>query len=134
MPLKVLKCGGNPISSLEPLRGMPLKELWCNFTQISDLSPLAGMRLETLVCNNSSRVADLSPLRGLPLRTFGCLGCAKVTDLSPLAECKDLHTIEAKRTGVTAESVAALQKALPNCKIEWDGPEKSATPAQAPIK
>jgi serine/threonine protein kinase len=47
-----------------------------------------------------------------------------VSDLSPLAGCKELTTLKATRTKVTAAGVAALQKALPGCKIEWDGEKK----------
>ena len=44
-----------------------------------------------------------------------------------LAECKQLKTLTAKKTQVTAAGVAALQKALPDCKIEWDGAAKPKT-------
>ena len=35
-----------------------------------------------------------------------------------------LKTLAVKKTKVTPAQVAALQKALPNCKIEWDDPAK----------
>jgi hypothetical protein len=50
-----------------------------------------------------------------------------VSDLSPLEDCKNLRELKVTKTKVTAASVAALQKALPNCKIEWDGPAKPTT-------
>jgi hypothetical protein len=37
-------------------------------------------------------------------------------------------------TKVTPAGVAALQKALPNCKIEWDDPAEAKTPAPAPAR
>ena len=45
--------------------------------------------------------------------------------LPSLELCKSIDT------KVTASGVAALQKALPNCKIEWDDPEQGAQPKLA---
>ncbi len=52
------------------------------------------------------------------------------TDLTPLHGCTDLKFTQAVGTKITAAGVATLQKALPNCKIEWDDPAK-ATPQPA---
>jgi hypothetical protein len=41
--------------------------------------------------------------------------------LEILKECKALTSLNLKTTKVTAEGVAKLSKALPRCKIEWDG-------------
>jgi Leucine-rich repeat (LRR) protein len=54
-----------------------------------------------------------------------------VFDLSPLESSKSLVTLNVISTKVTAAGVAALQKALPNCKIDWDDPAKTATPQPA---
>jgi len=148
MPLTTLKCGGTPVSDLTPLKGMPLKHLWLHMTQVSDLSPLQGMPLYTLNCEGTA-VLDLSPLKGMTLLGTLMLHNTKindlsnlkglpisqlqiyntlVSDLSPLEGCKSLRSLDIKQTKVTPASVAALQKALPNCKIEWDDP-KATTPA-----
>jgi hypothetical protein len=50
----------------------------------------------------------------------------QVIDLSPLADCTSMKTLYINATKVTPASVAALQKALPRCKIEWDDPAKAA--------
>ena len=57
------------------------------------------------------------------------LGCDNtlVADLSPLTSMHTLRTLNVRGTKVTPASVAALQKALPDCKIDWDDPAKSAT-------
>lgn len=56
---------------------------------------------------------------------FGILNCdySNVADLSPLATCPKLRTLNVRQTKVTPASVAALQKALPDCKIDWDDPK-----------
>jgi Leucine-rich repeat (LRR) protein len=89
---------GSPLSDLSPLQGAPLAELRFSGTSVFDLSPLEGMPLRTVQCDNT-HVSDLSPLEG----------------------CKTLKALNVKSTKVTAATVAALRKALPNCKIEWDG-------------
>lgn len=66
-----------------------------------------------------SQVSDLSPLQGMPLTNLSCF-TTQVSDLSPLEDCKNLKILNVKQNKVTP----ALQKALPNCKIEWDDPAK----------
>ena len=126
MPLTYLDCGDTQVSDLSPLRGMPLTCLHCGRAHVSDLSPLKGMPLTFLDCSGTG-VSDLSPLRGMPLAALGCDGTS-VSDLSPLEGCDKLRTLKLQGTKVTAAGVAALQKALPECKIEWDDPAKAATP------
>ncbi len=141
MPLTTLKVESTQVSDLSPLEGMPLKVLWCNKTQVSDLSPLKQMKLTLLNCG-ATKVADLSPLKGMPLTNLKCyttqvsdlsplqgmsltiLSCGntKVTDLSPLTGMPTLVTLDVNNLKVTAESIATLKKALPNCKIEWPTP------------
>ena len=129
MPLTTLRLVGSRVSDLSPLKGMHLKSLEIRYTQVSDLSPLQGMALTSLICF-ATPVADLSPLRGMPLTFLWCLN-APVSDLSPLEDCKNLRELKVIKTKVTAAAVAALQKALPNCKIEWDDPAKPKTPEPA---
>ena len=112
------------ISDLSPLAGMPLHLVHFNGSKVASLLPLKGMRLTTVDCGNTS-VSDLSPLTGMPLVTFLGNGSA-IADLSPLYECNALKTLQVTSTKVTGAGVAALQKALPNCKIEWDGDGKPA--------
>ena len=57
----------NPVSSLEPLRGMPLSHLRLYQCEIQDLEPLRGMPLELLALDRCAKVRDLSPLQGMPL-------------------------------------------------------------------
>ena len=126
MALTALNCNHTKVSDLSPLAGMPLTYLDCIVTKISDLSPLRGMPLATLWCS-STQVSDLSPLMAMPLRNLS-VHTSPVSDLSPLEGCKDLQLLKASKTKVTPAQVAALQKVLPNCKIEWDGATKTLLP------
>ncbi len=129
MPLDKLDCLGTQIIDLSPLQRMPLTYFNCNNTKVSDLTPLRGMSLKELHCW-STNVSDLSPLKGMPLTILYCNN-SPVSNLSPLGECNALVTLKVNFTKVTAAGVAALQKALPNCKIDWDDPAKPKTPEPA---
>jgi hypothetical protein len=43
---------------------------------------------------------------------------------------KNLQQIDLRRTKVTAAGIAALQKALPDCKIDWDAPAAKSNEVQ----
>ncbi len=128
MPLTFLDCGYSTISDLSPLEGMQLTDLRCGHSKVADLSVLKGMPITFLQVQKTS-VSDLTPLHGMPLTTVSCSD-TPIADLSPLASCKSLTSLECHHTKVTAANVAALQKALPDCKIDWDDPAKPATPAK----
>ena len=130
MRLTRLNCSHTLIADLSPLRGIPLIHLFINATQVSDLSPLQGMGLTDLNFAGTP-VSDLSPLKGMPLTTLRCFNNPQLSDFSPLESCKSLKTLEVRVTNITPAQVAALQKALPNCKIDWDDPAKPKTPEPA---
>jgi hypothetical protein len=133
--LKSFHCGGShrhpqeaAFSDLSPLKGMPLTKLCVWNTQVADLSPLRGMPLTLLRCGGT-KVSNLSPLKRMKLTELGVAN-APVADLSPLAGMSTLGNLALKNTNVTAAGVAALQEALPNCKIEWDEPARPTAPAK----
>ncbi len=84
------------------------------------------MKLHEVVFDNdiaAGRVtdADLLHLRGLSqLTKLSLLGCAQVTDagLEHLHGLSSLRSLNLERTNVTAEGVAKLTKALPNCEVK----------------
>ena len=132
MRLTKLTISGGMVADLTPLRGMPLDYLNLSKNQLlSDLSPLRGMLLTKLRIH-STKVADLSPLKGMPLRSLECFG-TRITDLSPLVGCTSLTDVNAGGTLVTADSVAVLKKALPNCKIAWTDRAKAAADPKSEI-
>ena len=77
------------------------------------------MKLVALSCSNA-KLKDLSPLRGSPIERL-YIGNTDVADLSPLQSCTHLKYVYCRSTPVTAETVDALKKALPQCNIEWNG-------------
>ncbi len=114
------------VTDLSPLKGMQLTRLSIFSHRASDLSPLTGMPLTFLSLRNTP-VSDLSPLREMPLTSLEC-GAWRVSDLTPLEDIKSLKTLDLKgQKSATSAAVAALQKALPNCKIDWDDPAKPTT-------
>jgi serine/threonine protein kinase/Leucine-rich repeat (LRR) protein len=118
MKLSYLNCSATRVSDLEPLAKMPLIVLGCQDSRVADLSPLRGMKLLFLDCS-ATQVSDLTPLAEMPLETLLCR-IPRVADLSPLERCRSLKSLDISKTKVTTEQVAALQKALPNCKIKRD--------------
>ena len=129
LPLLAFSCNGAKVSDLTPLRGMRLQSLDCGQSPIADLTPLKEMKLTSLFIHQTL-VSDLSSLQGMPLVTLA-IAFTPVSDLSVLLDCKTLQLLNAGSTKVTAAQIAALQKALPNCKIEWDDPSKATTPQPA---
>ncbi len=120
------------VTDISPVRALiGLKSLSCSSGngQLSDLSPLQGMQLTSLHVRHT-QVFDLSPLKGMPLHELSCEN-TPVSDLLPLAGVPTLYTLSVKSTKITAAGVAALQRALPNCKIDWDDPAKPKTPEPA---
>ncbi|HWA97405.1 MAG TPA: SUMF1/EgtB/PvdO family nonheme iron enzyme [Pirellulales bacterium] len=120
MPLTDLNCSTTKVADLSPLRGMKLTILRCYAAQISDLSPLAGMPIKSLYAG-SLPIRDLAPLAGMPLETLWIERTA-VEDLSPLQQCKNLKSLKISNDRISTSQVAALQAALPQCKVTWEGP------------
>jgi len=123
MPLTTLNFSTTKVSDLSALKGMPLDSLHFYNTRVSDLTSLEGMSLTSLNCG-ITKVTNLSPLKGMALTTLICHG-TRISNLSPLQDCKRLKLLRVYRTKVTPVGVAALQQALPDCKIDWDDPAKA---------
>ena len=104
---------------------------------------------------NEKRIEGVSSLHGLKKlglrntkisnKTIGLLGKmtgleylnlqkTRVTDagLQELSRHKSLQYLNVRNTQVTATGVAKLQKALPTCKIEWDGKVEAKPPVKNP--
>lgn len=133
MRLKVFNCyGTNPgtskLSDLSPLHGMPLTALNCFNTAVADLSPLQGMPLLILNCNDTL-VSDLAPLKGMSVGYLACKG-THISDQTLLTSLPMLNSLDVRNTTITAAGVAALQTALPKCKVIWDDPATAKNPAK----
>jgi hypothetical protein len=130
MPLIILYCFASPVADLSPVEGMPLVSVNITYTNISDLSPLKGAELKDIAFFGS-KVTDISVLRGMPLEKVHNVA-ETVSDFSPFYDCKKLQSIWLKGGKFPSAQVAALQNALPNCKIVWDDPAKPQTTEPAP--
>ncbi|MBA4019096.1 MAG: hypothetical protein C0483_18165 [Pirellula sp.] len=129
--LKNLSCWSSSptiskLSDISPLQGLQLRQFNGSYTKISDLTPFQEMPLEILDLRET-RIRNLSSLRGMPLRNLS-IQLTKIDNLTPLEDCKTLENLELYYINVPPSSIAALQKALPNCKIKWDDPAKAKTP------
>lgn len=132
-------------------RVQTLGELHLHGTQVTDagLKHLSGLKHLFLLYLYKTRITDagLNHLTGLPNLRYLSLNQTQVTDaglvtLSKLAGLRVLHlestettdkglkslhslklleTVTLKGTQVTEEGIAQLHKALPACRIEWDG-------------
>jgi Leucine-rich repeat (LRR) protein len=119
-------------SGLENLKGLSnLTELWlagstrvgdAGMEHLKDLTKLTRLNLKYTQVSN----AGLVHLKGLSNLTGLGLGHTRVGDagLEHLKALTILKELDLTGTDVTAEGVAALQKALPKCKIAWDGSAK----------
>ena len=132
--LKNLSCWSSSptiskLSDISPLQELQLRQFNGSYTKISDLTPFQEMPLEILDLRET-RIRNLSSLRGMPLRNLS-IQLTKIENLTPLEDCKTLENLELYYINVPPSSIAALQKALPNCKIKWDDPAKATTPKPA---
>jgi serine/threonine protein kinase len=133
--LRALNCGGSiaasgRLSELSPLAGLRLTYLNCGNTEVADLSALQGMPLTKLECF-TTKVANLTALKQQTTLTHLNCNNALVSDLLPLEGCAQLSELLIRNTQVTAAGVAALQKVLPNCKIDWNGAGKTTPPSSS---
>ncbi|MBS0208372.1 MAG: protein kinase [Planctomycetes bacterium] len=125
-----LNCNGvNNITDLTSLTGMPLTYIHLYNTQVADLNPLRGMRLVSLYLQHT-RVTDLSPLVGMPLQYLEC-HTTPISDVTPLASIASLKRITLYGTKITEADVATLQKAVPNCQIEWPSQGRLYVPGES---
>jgi hypothetical protein len=109
------------VRDLAPISGLVhLRFLQLSYARCRDFSPLSGMRKLELLDLDNSEVRDLSPLAGLTSLDCLSLNNTSVSDLAPLAKVPNLRKIWVRNTGVTKDQVDALQKAMPNCKIDHD--------------
>ena len=139
--------GTGKLSDLSPLEGMPLTSLEC--TDTHGIRPVAAR--EAAHCKLTRLgISTIDTLRTWPkidaVATIGELcrcrhaadeadaTCTEYLNLSPLRTHRQRLVVGRRQTKVTAAGVAALQKALPNCKIEWDVAEQSQQPVNRPCQ
>ncbi len=80
--LVALNLAGQPMRSLDAIRGLPIDSLDASDTAITDIEPLRAMRLQALILSNT-KVASLAPLTGVPLRRL-IIDDTLIRDLAPI--------------------------------------------------
>ena len=89
-------------------------------TGVADVRCITGLRELHWLELDGSAVTDIAPLAKMPRITILDLARTSVEDIAPLANLHGLRVLDLSETAVSAESIAALQDALPNCKIVKD--------------
>ena len=81
------------------------------------------LRIVDLVQNGKVSDAGLAIFKDFKELTHLFLHATQVGDagLAHLKSCTNLTTLTLQKTKVTAQGIDDFKKALPNCKIEWDG-------------
>ncbi len=125
------------LASLSPLGKLPALHLDLGYSDLDDttlasLPPLPNVA-QILMHSTSVTDAGLTQLVRFPKLRHVSLSRDNITDagLVHLAQISNLKIVDLAGTAVTAAGVAKLQAALPNCKIEWDGPAKAEGGADA---
>ena len=114
-----IRMASTNVDDLAPVAALSnLQKLDIGLTHLNDLSPLAHLTTLGEIFLDETQVTDLSPLAGLT--NLKCLDVrvTPVSDISPLRSLTNLESLDLRNTQITDEQVAALQQALPNCKIE----------------
>jgi Leucine-rich repeat (LRR) protein len=104
-----------------------LKQLWLTATQVTDdgLAHFKDCKNLTGLALNDTRLGDrgMAHLKDCNAVKSLNLGNTLVGDegLAHFEDCKDLAVLFVQKTKVTVPAVAEFAKALPKCKIIWDG-------------
>lgn len=120
-----LDIGHNKVKKLDFLYNMPqLRVLIVAICDLTDITPIASLKhLEYLEIFHN-RIEDLSPLEDLPYLMDLDIVKNKVEDLTPLTKIKSLKRLwiywNNYPDSPTAEQVAELQAALPDCHIDYE--------------
>ncbi len=123
-------------AGLEHLRGLTkLRFLNISGNAITDqaFKVLGTMpNITTLYVGDNNKITgeELAQLRSLATLDLTRTAVSDQT-LPQLYGLKSLFFLKLKGTKVTAVGIAALQKALPNCTIEWDRAAKTTMPQPA---
>ncbi len=141
MPLTYLDCTGNPIKSIEVLRGKQIEKLWVGWTEITDISPLKNMPITHLECQYLD-LTDHSVFTSLPtVQTLYCVGSG-LKNCDTLAHMQHLsvaHLGANPLTNITGLADLPIQKIWLSYTLVDDisplknAPLKSITIRGAPI-
>ena len=125
----VLSAKGLTDADLAPLAQLTeLESLSLSNNAISDLSPLRGLTKLTSLWLSENRIGDLRPLQSLSALKTLYLDGNPISDLTPLYGLTQLRTLSMKSINVSKADREALRKALPNCRVFFDGDDPDDEP------
>jgi len=119
-----------PIQVFNALRVLDCSGTHTNYRgngQLADLTPMKSMNLANLTTLklNYTKVEDtgLGSFKNCKNLANLYLHTTQVGDagLAHFKDCKNLTALKLQQTQVTAAKIGELKKALPKCKIQWDG-------------
>lgn len=111
--LYLVDLSGNPITSIEPLRGLDkIRQLNINSTLVTDIGPVSTMPQMDLLRMNWTGVSDLTPVQGLDKIWRIEAAGTRISDLSPLQNLTVLSQIYVQETAVSDVSPLAALEAL----------------------
>ena len=112
--------GANVVDISQAAELSTVERLILTDTGVADVRCITGLRELHWLELDGSAVTDIAPLAKMPRITILDLARTSVEDIAPLANLHGLRVLDLSETAVSAESIAALQDALPNCKIVKD--------------
>ena len=112
--------GANVVDISQVAELSTVERLILTDTGVADVRCIAGLRELHWLELDGSAVTDIAPLAKMSRITILDLARTSVEDIAPLANLHGLRVLDLSETAVSAESIAALQDALPNCKIVKD--------------
>lgn len=86
-------------------------------TALTDIAPLVSCTKLTTLYLDETGVTDVSPLKSLTALTNLHLDKCAIADFTQLYDLTGLKTLYIIDCGITADGLAALQQALPDCTI-----------------
>ncbi|WP_417374983.1 leucine-rich repeat domain-containing protein [Gimesia maris] len=105
---------------IRPLANLPhLESLEIEQSYVSSLTPLANLKQLRCLSLIQCQITDVSPLAELTNLKYLILAYNPVNDVKPLHGLKQLQFLFLNETNVSEADYQAIQKALPDCQIQW---------------
>ncbi len=111
---------GDKIKEIEGIQVLTkLEVLSLTDNEIFDISPLAGLINLKGLYLSANNISDVSPLSSLNNLEYLSIYRNNISSLSALSNLKGLKFLNISGNPVSRNEIANLQKALPNCEIDF---------------
>jgi len=108
------------MTDISPLADLPhLETLSIEHSFVSNLAPLANLKQLQYLSLIQCQITDVSPLAQLTNLKYLNLAYTPTKDVKSLHGLKQLQILFLNETRVSEADYQAIQKALPDCLIEW---------------